>query len=89
MVTCSAGDTKVARSIPGRCHFFLFLGKTVNFSMHSASEGTLSRWSSRPRALVGRVPCNLIYRLKIEITLLYFTYFTFYQMDQCWMSDLT
>ena len=58
MVTCSAGDTKVAGLIPGRCHFFLSLGKTVNFSLPSASEGTLSRRSSRQRALVARVSCN-------------------------------
>ena len=42
----------------GQRHFFLSLSKTVYFSLPSASEGTLSRRSSRPRALVAHVSCN-------------------------------
>ena len=53
----------------GRCHFFMSLGKTVNFSLLCASEGTLSRWSSRPRAVFLVID---IYRLKTTIALLFF-----------------
>ena len=36
-------------------YYSLFLGKTVYFSLPRASDGTQSRKSSRPRALVARV----------------------------------
>ena len=46
--------------------------KFISLLLSSASEGTVSRRSSRPRALVARVSCNLYTDLKQRLHLHFF-----------------